>query len=166
MSKRLVLAALVTAMSLSSAHAVVVSNTKISLTTTTAYGANYAITANQSATFDDFTTMWFTKQDFSDTSTLTPVRWEVDSEADYYLVDAGATFAPGSIAAGQFKPWFTLDHPSTLDVARPMIAGFDIGDFYLGVATTGPGPMPDGTPRSGFERNVFGWCISGTIAVA
>jgi len=150
MSKRLALAALVAAMSFSGAHAVVISDSKILLSPSTAYGANYAITAIQSATYDDPTTMWFTKQDGLGKSTLKPVTWNVDQEADYYLAGSGSIFTPDSIDAGQFKPLFTLDHGYLLDVPFP-------GDFYLGVATTGPGPIPGGAPTSGFARNVFGW---------
>jgi PEP-CTERM motif len=143
-------ATLIAAMSFSSAHAVVVSDSQILLTPSTAFGASYAITAIQSSTYYDPTTMWFSKQDSAGKSTLKPITWNVDQEADYYLAAPGAIFTPDTISAGQFKPLFILDKPYILDVPFP-------GDFYLGVATSGPGPVPGGTPPSGIGRNVWGW---------
>jgi hypothetical protein len=72
------------------------------------------------------------------------VVWNVDEEADYYLVPNLAVFSAATISLGQFPPLFVLDHPSSLNV------GF--GDFYLGI-NTGQGISGPGQPN----RNVFGW---------
>jgi PEP-CTERM motif len=76
-------------------------------------------------------------------STLTAITWNVDEEADYYLVPNLAVFTAATIASGQFPPLFVVDHAYSLNV------GF--GDFYLGI-NTGQGAS-GGHPN----RNVFGW---------
>ncbi len=141
------LAAIGALLSAGAAQAIVVADSNIILNGSNGY---YQITAIQSATYADPTTMWFTKQDGVNKSTLTPYTWNIDQEADYYLVKAGDVLTPESIATGAFTPLFTTDHPHVLEIPFP-------GDFYLGVATTGPGPIPGGTPTYGFGRNVWGW---------
>lgn len=131
------LASLVCLAATATAHAVVISDTQIRLSGT---NSDYSITAIQSASYDDPTTMWFTKSDTSTSSTLTPNSWNIDQEADYYLVKAGDTFTTEAIAAGKFTPLFTTDHPFTLAVPYP-------GTFYLGVATG----------YSYTSRDVLGW---------
>lgn len=150
MFKRLSVAAAVVAGALgsaSAAHAVVISDTKVLLAPTTEHGANYAITAIQSPDHPDPTTLWFSKVDSANKSTLTPITWNVDQEADYYLAQAGSVVSAQTLASGQFTPLFTLDRAYSIDVSRP-------GDFYLAVATTGPG-LPPGAAFA--ERNVWGW---------
>ena len=134
-------AALLAAGSIGSAQAIVISNTQILLSPSTQNGANYAITAIQAPDEFDPTTLWFSKVDGIGKSTLTPITWNVDQEADYYLAQAGATFTAQTVAAGQFTPLFTTDTPYSLDVTRP-------GDFYLGVATSTGTSSP---------RTVWGW---------
>lgn len=74
---------------------------------------------------------------------LTAVAWNVDEEADYYLVPNLAVFSAATISSGIFPPLFVLDQPHTINV------GFS--DFYLGI-NTGQG-VSGGQPN----RNVFGW---------
>lgn len=74
---------------------------------------------------------------------VTAVAWNVDEEADYYLVPNLAVFSAATISSGIFPPLFALDQPHTINV------GF--GDFYLGI-NTGQG-FAGGQP----SRNVFGW---------
>lgn len=74
---------------------------------------------------------------------MTAIGWNVDEEADYYLVPNLAVFSAATISSGIFPPLFVLDQPHALNV------GF--GDFYLGI-NTGQG-FSGGQPT----RNVFGW---------
>lgn len=132
---------------MSAAQAVVVADTNITLASND-NRADYAITINQDATYRDPTTLWFNKKNNYLTSTLTPVTWNIDQEADYYLVSDGDAFTPENIASGKFQPLFTLDHPYSLDV--PVF-----GDFYLGVATTATFST---APRPTYaSRDVWGW---------
>lgn len=134
-----------------SANAVVVSGTQILLSQGSTGISNYAITAIQEPDRMDTTTMWFNATTNGQSTVLQPVSWNVDQEADYYLVQQGAAFTKESIASGQFKPLFTLDHPYSLEVPKDAI-------FYLGVTTTQTRWPGDGTSTGGgFRRNVFGW---------
>jgi hypothetical protein len=46
--------------------------------------------------------------------TLTPLSWNVDEEADYYMVPNLAVFSEATISLGLFQPLFVVDHPSSL----------------------------------------------------
>lgn len=150
MFKKFSLIAGIAMMSLSSAHAIVISDSNVTVAPTTAFGASYAITTTQSSTYYDITTMLFVKKDNFGKTILMPVAWNLDAGADYYLVKPGEIFTPNSISSRQFKPFFILDKAYVLEVPFP-------GEFYLGVATTGPGPIPGGEPTSEIGRNVWGW---------
>jgi len=106
----------------------------------TSSGAQFRFTVFQNESATDPTSLWITVSG----PTLTPVAWNVDEQADYYLVPNLAVFSAATISLGQFPPLFVTDHPSSLNV------GF--GDFYLGI-NTGQGIVGPGQPR----RDVFGW---------
>lgn len=131
------------------ANAVVVTGTQILLSKSGLGGmGDYAITAIQEPERVDPTTLWFTASTRGQTTTLRPVTWNVDQEADYYLVGKGDTFTNATIASGRFKPLFTLDHGYSLEVPAD-------GVFYLGVATTQMSWPAEGNVP--FGRNAFGW---------
>lgn len=127
-------------------QAQVVSGTNVLVAPSPFQGANLAITVLQEPT-GNTTTIWLQKTDatFARTSTLTPVTWNVDEEADYYLVNQGAVLTSATVASGQFTPLFTTDHPYTVQVGLN-------DSFYLGIVT-GLG----GTAGVGPNRNIFGW---------
>jgi hypothetical protein len=142
MLKPVALAAVVVATALTSAHAVVISDTMVDFGLDPIHPGEYAISGNQvGPSFSDMTTLWSTKQDHAATSTLTVVTFNLDQGADFYLADAGATFTPAAIADGQFKTFFTTKQGAyALEVPLP-------GEFYLGIATT----------AYWAERTVWGW---------
>jgi hypothetical protein len=144
MFRRLALAAFaVSGWICNTAHAVVISDTQILLSPTSEFGADYAITAVQAPDRFDPTTLWFSKVDSASQSTLTPITWNVDEEADYYLAQAGTAVTLQTLSSGQFTPLFKLDQAFSLNV--PLNS-----DFYLAVATS------DGS-SSNPVRDVFGW---------
>lgn len=105
------------------------------------YLGQYSLTACQDKQCD-YTTMWFNKTNYGTYSTLTPTTWNIDEEADYYLVPYGAEFSASTIAQSQFTPFFVFDDASSINVP--------FGTFYLGVNTGNSG---NGWP----PRDVFGW---------
>jgi hypothetical protein len=117
-----------------------ISNSNFIFVPDTSFGAQFRFTVFQNESATDPTSLLLTLNG----STLTPVAWNVDEEADYYLVPNLAVFSAATISLGQFPPLFVTDHPSSLNV------GF--GDFYLGI-NTGQGIVGPGQPR----RDVFGW---------
>ncbi len=127
-------------------QAQVVSGTNVLVNPTSSYGANFTITVLQEPTGNP-TTIWLQKTDasFAGTSTITPVTWNVDEEADYYLMKKGAVLSPDTIASGLLTPLFTTDHRYTIQVGLN-------DSFYLGIVT-GVG----GIGGVGPNRNVFGW---------
>ncbi|HEY2801087.1 MAG TPA: PEP-CTERM sorting domain-containing protein [Chthoniobacterales bacterium] len=101
--------------------------------------ANYRFTVYQDEAGTDPTSLWVEL----DGQMLSAITWNIDEEADYYLVPNLAVFTAETIASGMFQPLFVVDHPYTINV------GF--GDFYLGI-NTGRG-LVGGRPN----RDVFGW---------
>lgn len=124
----------------SSLNAGTIANSNFLFVPDPSFGAQFRFTVFQDEAATDPTSLFITVSG----STLTPVMWNVDEEADYYLVPNLAVFSAATISLGQFPPLFVLDHPSPLNV------GF--GDFYLGI-NTGQGIVGPGQPR----RDVFGW---------
>lgn len=108
--------------------------------------ANYAITVSQSESVVDPTTLWFSKQNLpgNQGSKLQAVTWNIDEEADYYLVQYGQEFSASTIASGIFQPFFVLDSPYSITVP--------FGRFYLGI-NTGRGFKAEAQPN----RDIFGW---------
>lgn len=131
-----------------SAHAVVVhGGNTVTLNPSTQYGANYLLSVNQSPGPDyNGTGIWLSKTDafFAFKSTLAPVTWNVDEEADFYLANSGDVLSAATLAQGQFAQLFTIDRPGTVEVPYP-------GTFYLAIVT--------GTGFDGIRpnRNVYGW---------
>jgi len=72
---------------------------------------------------------------------MTAIAWNVDEEADYYLVPNLAVFSAATISSGIFPILFAGNQPHAINV------GFS--DFYLGINT--------GQGAPGANRNVFGW---------
>jgi len=128
-------------------EATVVTNTNVTFDNShlSPFG-DYSLTVLQNEA-GDYTTMWFDKTELPSgiASSLTPITWNVDEEADYYLAPQGSGFSAASIAAGQFTPFFVVDNPSTIQVP------YD--NFYLGINTGVGFTGPPFHPR----RDVFGW---------
>src|SRR4051794_24324138 len=101
----------------------VISNTRISFSSTNLPGANYGVSVIQTSP-SDTTSIFFI---YSGT-TLAAVSWTVDDESDWYLASPGDTLSAATIAANQFRVIFTTDNPRS-PVAIPL------GTFYLGVNT-------------------------------
>lgn len=117
----------------------------------------YGITVMQSPVEQDPTGLWFIQTDRAGQSALTPLSWTLDEGVDVYLVEAGQAFTPEAISAGLFRTWATPTGGNTLTVPST-------GAFYLGLATTGPSRLPDGSwgGYPGWDkgkpiRNVWGW---------
>jgi hypothetical protein len=128
------------------AQAQVVSDTNVLISPTALHNANFMVTVLQEPSRNE-TGIFLKKTDnaVSGLSTITPVTWTVDEEADFYLINKGDVLTSATIAAGNFKPLFTTDHPYSLDVG--------LNDkFYLGIVT-GLG----GVAGVGPNRNIFGW---------
>jgi hypothetical protein len=133
------------------AQAAVVADSQFRVQSDVSTPSTYMFTVEQAFAFSDYTSIWVAKLDQQSTSTLAPISWNLDIEADYYLVRPGDEFTLANVSAGLFQPLFTTDHP--YELAIPLT-----GDFYLGVATTGPVPFdsPRMTPYNPV-RNVWGW---------
>jgi hypothetical protein len=102
-------------------------------------GAQYRFTVYQDEAGTDPTSLFVSLNG----QVMTAIGWNVDEEADYYLVPNLAVFSAATISSGIFPPLFALNQPHAINV------GF--GDFYLGI-NTGQG-VSGGQPN----RNVFGW---------
>ena len=125
---------------LTSLSAGTIANSNFIFVPDSSFGAQFRFTVFQDEAATDPTSLFIAVSG----PTLTPVIWNVDEEADYYLVPNLAVFSAATISLGQFPPLFVMDHPSSLNV------GF--GDFYLGI-NTGQGIVGPGQPK----RDVFGW---------
>ena len=117
-----------------------ISNSNFIVVPDTTMGAQFRFTVFQDQAATDPTSLLIALSG----SVMTPVAWNVDEEADYYLVPNLAVFSAATISLGQFPPLFAANQPHSLNV------GF--GDFYLGI-NTGQGFVGAGQPR----RDVFGW---------
>lgn len=107
--------------------------------------ADHSLTAIQN--FDgDYTVFFFDKTELplNRGASLTPVTWNIDEGADYYLVPFGIEFSERTI--DQFSPFLALNTPTQITVPY--------GDFYLGV-NTGVGSFSD--PPNFIPRDVYGW---------
>lgn len=94
--------------------------------------------------FGDYTDTWFEFTIDVGGYFLRVTQWNIDEEADWYLVDAGDSFSKEAIAANKFTPLFTTDHAYPAVNVSP----YPATDFYLGV-NTGIN-LPD-------YREAFGW---------
>lgn len=154
--RKMLIAALVLTAGLSGTTqaATVVTDTNVTLGSPGLFGSDYSLTlCHENVGGNCGTALWFDKTNkfgwyvglngdaYGNYSTLSPVTWTVDIEADYYLVPYGTEFSTATISSGQFSPLFTLDHAYSLDVP--------FGSFYLGIATGG-----DFDP---LKRDTFGW---------
>ena len=102
-------------------------------------GAQYRFTVYQDEPATDPTSLFVALS----AQVMTAIAWNVDEEADYYLVPNLAVFSAATISSGIFPALFALNQPHAINV------GFS--DFYLGI-NTGQG-FAGGHPN----RNVFGW---------
>jgi len=89
-----------------SANAGVVVNSNFTLVPDMSSGANYRFTAFQNEAGTDPTSLWVALNG----QTLMPVTWNIDEEADYYLVPNMAIFSAATISLGisrLFSSWTT-----------------------------------------------------------
>jgi hypothetical protein len=157
MSRNWLLPALMLAGFASGAHAVVIADSKFTvLQGQGTASSSYTFTVVQAAAYDDYTSIWVDKRDGVGTSSLVAVDGHADIGSDYYLVRAGDQFTPENIAAGQFQTLYRSDYTGFYmgSVSVPLQ-----GDFYLGIATTGPDPYGQTTWPFPYpsNRNVWGW---------
>ena len=134
------------------ANAVVIEKTNVLLSKADEQFAgfgDYVISVSQDQT-GDMTSLIFTKSDnlIFRTTTLTPTNWNVDEEAEYFLVSIGSTFTKDTIESGIFIPFFNTDQPHTITMPYNRFGSV----FYLGI-NTGLGFNSNYEPT----RNVFGW---------
>ena len=101
--------------------------------------------------FGDITSVWFEY----DGTNLTGLSLNLDEGSDWYLVNEGDSFGFTELAIDQFTPIIRVHNDSGgVDL---LTAEVGVGEFYMGVATSGGGlalPCPPGTISC---RNVFGW---------
>lgn len=127
------------------AHAVVLSDTQVTLESGANYGADYELLVNQAPEREDLTAVFFNKQNAAGLSRLGVVTYTVDQGVDLYLVRAGDVISSAALAEGRYPVMKELGAVAFVDVPLP-------GDFYLGLATT------DYVYASEYQtRNVWGW---------
>jgi hypothetical protein len=157
MSRNWLLPALMLAGFASGAHAVVIADSKFTLQKDNEFSSSgYSFTVVQGAAYPDYTSIWVDKRDGLGTSILVATSGHADIGSDYYLVNAGDQFTPENIAAGQFQTLYRSDYTGFYNGSVSIPAQ---GDFYLGIATTGPDPYDQTTWPFPYpsNRNVWGW---------